>query len=55
MTAASPSYATRILEAHERGATDDELQPLLAEAITESRLREGGDHPDGPARGFPRH
>ncbi|WP_437109813.1 telomere-protecting terminal protein Tpg [Streptomyces sp. enrichment culture] len=42
MTAVSPSHAARILEAQERGATDDELQPLLAEAITESYFREGG-------------
>ncbi|MFF9025630.1 telomere-protecting terminal protein Tpg [Streptomyces eurythermus] len=42
MTAVSPSYAARILEAQERGATDAELQPLLAEAITESYFREGG-------------
>ncbi|MFE2384568.1 telomere-protecting terminal protein Tpg [Streptomyces misionensis] len=42
ITAVSPSHAARILEAKERGATDDELQPLLAEAITESYFREGG-------------
>ncbi|CQR59526.1 Hypothetical C [Streptomyces leeuwenhoekii] len=42
ITAVSPSHAARILDAKERGATDDELQPLLAEAITESYFREGG-------------
>ncbi|MGW3954024.1 telomere-protecting terminal protein Tpg [Streptomyces sp. NPDC004752] len=42
ITAVSPSHAARILEARERRATDDELQPLLAEAITESYFREGG-------------
>ncbi|MFJ6792097.1 telomere-protecting terminal protein Tpg [Streptomyces angustmyceticus] len=42
ITAVSPAHAARILDAKERGATDDELQPLLAEAITESYFREGG-------------
>ncbi|MFJ4329142.1 telomere-protecting terminal protein Tpg [Streptomyces tricolor] len=42
MTAVSPSYAARILEAQEHGATDDELQPMLAEAITVSYFRGGG-------------
>ncbi|MEU6482004.1 hypothetical protein ABZ858_35045 [Streptomyces sp. NPDC047017] len=42
ISAVSPSHAARILDAKERGATDDELQPLLAEAITESYFREGG-------------
>ncbi|MHB6912722.1 telomere-protecting terminal protein Tpg [Streptomyces sp. DB-54] len=42
ITAVSPSHAARILDAKERGATDDELQPLLAEAITDSYFREGG-------------
>ena len=42
ITAISPSHTARILEAQERGATDEELQPLIAEAITESYFREGG-------------
>ncbi|MEU6175808.1 helix-turn-helix domain-containing protein [Streptantibioticus parmotrematis] len=42
ITAVSPSHAARILDAKERGATDAELRPLLAEAISESYFREGG-------------
>ncbi|MEE6269112.1 helix-turn-helix transcriptional regulator [Streptomyces diastatochromogenes] len=42
ITAVSPSHAARILDAKEHGATDEELQPLLAEAVTESYFRAGG-------------
>ncbi|XES00298.1 hypothetical protein HEP87_59190 [Streptomyces sp. S1D4-11] len=35
ITAVSPSHAAQILQGIEAGATDEDLQPLLAEVITE--------------------
>ncbi|MFD8931283.1 telomere-protecting terminal protein Tpg [Streptomyces mirabilis] len=42
ITAVSPSHAAQILQEMEAGATDEDLQPLLAEAITWSYFQEGG-------------
>ncbi|MCZ1000737.1 terminal protein [Streptomyces mirabilis] len=42
ITAVSPSHAAQILQEMEAGATDEDLQPLLAEAITVSYFQEGG-------------
>ncbi|GGW87461.1 hypothetical protein [Streptomyces caelestis] len=42
ITAVSPTHATQILQLKEARATDDDLQPLLAEAITHSYFQEGG-------------
>lgn len=42
ITAVSPSHAALILQEMEAGATDEDLQPPLAEAITESYFQEGG-------------
>ncbi|MFE9647469.1 telomere-protecting terminal protein Tpg [Streptomyces sp. NPDC006365] len=42
ITAVSPSHAAQILQLKEAGATDEDLQPLLAEAITWSYFQEGG-------------
>jgi hypothetical protein len=41
-TAISPVYAARILQLQEAGATDDELHPVVAEAIVESYFTEWG-------------
>ncbi|MEV4871841.1 hypothetical protein AB0K90_22350 [Streptomyces syringium] len=35
-TAISPTYAKQILELQEAGATEEDLHPIVAEAITES-------------------
>jgi transcriptional regulator with XRE-family HTH domain len=42
ITAITPAHAARILKERERGATDEQLQPLVAEAITYSYFQEGG-------------
>ncbi|MFG2933936.1 telomere-protecting terminal protein Tpg [Streptomyces achromogenes] len=41
-TAISPTYAKQILELQEAGATDEDLHPIVAEAITESSFTEWG-------------
>ncbi len=42
ITAVSPDHAAQILQRREAGATDEYLQPLLAEAITYSYFQEVG-------------
>ncbi|MFL4953342.1 telomere-protecting terminal protein Tpg [Streptomyces sp. MMS24-I31] len=42
ITAVSPAHAAQILKLKEAGATDEDLQPVLAEAITYSYFQEGG-------------
>jgi transcriptional regulator with XRE-family HTH domain len=46
-TAVSPTYATQILAAQERGATEDELHPIVAAAITESYFTDWGGRAPG--------
>ncbi|MEU3957734.1 hypothetical protein AB0F45_36560 [Streptomyces achromogenes] len=41
-TAISPTYAKQILELQEAGATEEDLHPIVAEAITESYFTESG-------------
>ncbi|QNT98360.1 XRE family transcriptional regulator (plasmid) [Streptomyces griseofuscus] len=41
-TAISPCYAKQILELQEAGATEEDLHPIVAEAITESYFTEWG-------------
>lgn len=41
-TAISPTYAKQILELQETGATEKDLHPIVAEAITESYFTEWG-------------
>ncbi|OIJ95381.1 telomere-protecting terminal protein Tpg [Streptomyces colonosanans] len=41
-TAISPTYAKQILELQEAGATEKDLHPIVAEAITESYFTEWG-------------
>jgi transcriptional regulator with XRE-family HTH domain len=43
----SPTYAAQILHLQEEGATDDELHPVVAEAIVESYSTEWGTRADG--------
>ncbi|MFD9246631.1 telomere-protecting terminal protein Tpg [Streptomyces sp. NPDC059556] len=43
----SPTYAKQILELQAAGATDEDLHPLVAEAITESYLTEWGTRAKG--------
>ncbi|WP_327330502.1 MULTISPECIES: telomere-protecting terminal protein Tpg [Streptomyces] len=43
----SPTYVKQILELQEAGATEDDLHPILAEAITESYFTEWGTRADG--------
>ncbi len=45
--AISPTYPKQILELQEAGATEEELHPLLAEAITESYFTEWGTRAAG--------
>ncbi|MFE5561645.1 telomere-protecting terminal protein Tpg [Streptomyces sp. NPDC056544] len=46
-TAISPTYAKQILELQAAGATDEELHPIVAEAITESYFTEWGTRAAG--------
>ncbi|MFD6478903.1 telomere-protecting terminal protein Tpg [Streptomyces anulatus] len=43
----SPTYAKQILELQESGATEEDLQPIVAEAITESYFTEWGTRAAG--------
>jgi transcriptional regulator with XRE-family HTH domain len=46
-TPISPTYAAQILQLQEQGATDDDLHPIVAEAITESYFTEWGTRAAG--------
>lgn len=46
-TAISPTYAQQILQLQASGATDDDLYPVVAEAITESYFTEWGTRAKG--------
>ncbi|MFD8261592.1 telomere-protecting terminal protein Tpg [Streptomyces griseoluteus] len=46
-TPISPLYVKQILELQEAGATEEELHPIVAEAITESYFTEWGTRADG--------
>ncbi|MEU1555612.1 terminal protein [Streptomyces scabiei] len=46
-TPISPTYAKQILELQEAGATEEDLHPIVAEAITESYFTEWGARADG--------
>ncbi|WP_261992739.1 telomere-protecting terminal protein Tpg [Streptomyces sp. adm13(2018)] len=43
----SPTYVKQILELQVAGATEEELHPIVAEAITESYFTEWGTRADG--------
>ncbi|MFD5110503.1 telomere-protecting terminal protein Tpg [Streptomyces cinereoruber] len=43
----SPTYVKQILQLQEAGATEEELHPIVAEAITESYFTEWGTRADG--------
>ncbi|MFF4756634.1 telomere-protecting terminal protein Tpg [Streptomyces sp. NPDC002514] len=46
-TPISPIYAKQILELQEAGATEEDLHPIVAEAITQSYFTEWGTRADG--------
>ncbi|WP_432171224.1 hypothetical protein [Streptomyces sp. 1222.5] len=46
-TPISPTYARQILDLQEAGATEEDLHPIVAEAITESYFTEWGTRADG--------
>jgi hypothetical protein len=46
-TAISPTYAKQILQMQEAGATEQELHPVVAEAIIESYFTDWGTRCDG--------
>ncbi|MEU6095290.1 terminal protein [Streptomyces sp. NPDC047079] len=46
-TPISPTYASQILQIQEAGATEEELHPIVAEAITESYFTDWGTRADG--------
>ncbi|MFI1840387.1 telomere-protecting terminal protein Tpg [Streptomyces olivaceoviridis] len=46
-TAISPTYAKQILELQEAGTTEEDLHPIVAEAITESYFTEWGTRAAG--------
>lgn len=46
-TPISPTYAKQILELQEAGATEDDLHPIVAEAITELYFTEWDTRADG--------
>lgn len=52
ITAVSPTHAAQILQLKKAGATDDDLQPLLAEAITYSYFQESGTTRKGLSADF---
>ncbi|MFF9024858.1 hypothetical protein [Streptomyces eurythermus] len=47
-TASSPTYAKQVLELQEAGATEEDLHPIVAEAITESYFTESGTWTEPP-------
>ncbi|MFJ7948759.1 telomere-protecting terminal protein Tpg [Streptomyces sp. NPDC096354] len=51
-TAISPTYAAQILQLQEHGATKEDLNPIVAEAIPQSYFRDWGTRCHGPGRGF---
>lgn len=51
-TSISPTYAKQILELQEAGATEEELHPIVAEAITESYFTDWGTRAGGLRCGF---
>ncbi|MFE9868709.1 telomere-protecting terminal protein Tpg [Streptomyces sp. NPDC005506] len=53
-TPTAPTYAAQILHLQEQGATDDDLHPIVAEAITESYFTEWGTRAAGLRRFHPR-
>ncbi|MGW9238702.1 telomere-protecting terminal protein Tpg [[Kitasatospora] papulosa] len=46
-TAISPTYAKQILQLQEAGATEEDLHPIVAKAITESYFTEWGTRANG--------
>ncbi|MEU9471231.1 terminal protein [Streptomyces avermitilis] len=46
-TPISPTYAAQILQLQEAGATEEDLHPIVAEAITESYFTDWGTRADG--------
>lgn len=46
-TAISPTYAAQILQLQEHGATEEELHPLVAEAIPQSYFTDWGNRCHG--------
>jgi hypothetical protein len=46
-TPISPTYARQILDLQEAGATEEDLHPIVAEAVTESYFTEWGTRSDG--------
>lgn len=46
-TEISPTYAKQILQLQEAGATEEDLHPIIAQAITESYFTEWGTRADG--------
>ncbi|NEA15527.1 telomere-protecting terminal protein Tpg [Streptomyces halstedii] len=46
-TAISPTYAQQILQLQEAGATEEELHPVVAQAVTESYFTEWGTRAQG--------
>jgi hypothetical protein len=46
-TPISPTYAAQILQLQEAGATEEDLHPIVADAITESYFTEWGTRADG--------
>ncbi|MFF4174116.1 telomere-protecting terminal protein Tpg [Streptomyces sp. NPDC001744] len=48
----SPTYVKRILEFQEAGVTEEDLHPIVAEAITESYFTKWGTRTDGLRAGF---
>ncbi|MFC7934385.1 telomere-protecting terminal protein Tpg [Streptomyces cinereoruber] len=51
-TAISPTYAKQILQLQEAGATEEELHPIVAKAITESYFTDWGSRCEGLAAHF---
>jgi DNA-binding CsgD family transcriptional regulator len=51
-TPISPSYVAGILRLQEAGATEEDLHPVVTEAITESYFTEWGTRADGPRADF---
>ncbi|MEW2071884.1 terminal protein [Streptomyces sp. NPDC007346] len=46
-TPISPTYAQQILQLQASGATEEELHPIVAQAVTESYFTEWGNRADG--------
>ncbi|WP_408055179.1 telomere-protecting terminal protein Tpg [Streptomyces azureus] len=51
-TPISPTYAAEILRLQEAGATEEDLHPIVADAITESYFTEWSTRADGLRAGF---